>query len=254
MELSLDRIDKELDKVFSFIESGQITKLENKVREYKDEENGPFFKFIQGDEYPDIEFTISKNEFEQVSEFVELLSDNTVNKPAKIADFLSGNALGKFFYALAWKQGDLIKLDTLLDGLKRVHQENATSLENGSLVFPQFGAHLADPAEQPIIDQHIIRAFNYYELVISDEREITYQLMNSGNNKVAKNKARDRNIFRFKEEDVSAYLKWLKSNIDHVNQEKKRKALRTIDKCLFTLGKALNTNTVKAQLKRECKS
>ena len=254
MELSLENINRELDQVFSFIENGKSRELEKRVQKYK--ENEPFKKFIQGEEYPDIEFKINENEYEEIAGFVSLINSAKESKPIDIAKTLKGNALGKFFYALAWKQGDLVKLGTLLSGMERVFNNKHNNVEkdknNNSLVFPQFGAHLAEPAKHPIIDQHILRAYNYYNLIICEGEELTEQLLNSGNSRIAKNKSKDPNIFRFKDVDVENFLEWLDTQISKAEIDNKRDYLRTIDKCLFTLGKALNTDEIKNQLKQEC--
>ena len=254
MELSLENINRELDQVFSFIENGQNGELEKKVRKYK--KNKPFNKLIQGEEYPDIEFNIDQNEYKEIAEFVSLINSDKESKPIDIAETLEGNALGKFFYALAWKQGDLVKLDTLLSGMERVFEsDNHNGKKNRdkkSLVFPQFGAHLAEPAKHPIIDQHIVRAYNYYNLIICERNELNEQILNNENSRIAKNKAREPNIFRFKDVDVKNFLEWLDTQVSKTETASKRDYLRAIDKCLFTLGKALNTDEIKNQLKQMC--
>ena len=63
--------------------------------------------------------------------------------------------LEKFFYAILWKQGDLIKLQNIIDGI------NKKDVKKG-FVFHQFGKFLSSDNE-PIIDQHTLRSFAYYK-------------------------------------------------------------------------------------------
>jgi len=107
--------------------------------------------------YPELQFKLT-------AEDIRSLKADKVDEDLRLHADLSANLktpLEKLLYALAWKNGDLQKVGHIIKGAIDV---GATSLTNGpGQVFRQFGRHLADAAES-IVDQHVLRAFELYEL------------------------------------------------------------------------------------------
>lgn len=63
----------------------------------------------------------------------------------------------KLLYSLVWKRGDLLKLKHIVQGIKNGEKSDR-------ITFYQFGKHLSDSdSQEPIIDQHVIRAFQFKE-------------------------------------------------------------------------------------------
>jgi hypothetical protein len=56
---------------------------------------------------------------------------------------------------MAWKNNDLKKLKHIIEGIKDENEYKKTGI-----VFYQFGKHLRNIGE-PIIDQHVLRAFQF---------------------------------------------------------------------------------------------
>ena len=126
--------------IFEILENNNsIEIITQKVKEIKIENFGEYYKKEHEklkDKYPIIDFKLNKIENSK--------------------DFLNPKTeLEKFFYAILWKQGDLIKLQNIIDGI------NKKDVKKG-FVFHQFGKFLSSDNE-PIIDQHTLRSFAYYK-------------------------------------------------------------------------------------------
>jgi hypothetical protein len=148
---------------------------------------------------------------------------NFINeKISKMTDPLS-----KLLYAMAWKNGDLKKIKHIIKGV--LNEEDPTE----ALVFQQFGRYLKLDSKEPIIDQHVIRAFAVYKLEAKSEQEIQeLRKINSINKK--------------HESFISSYKEWLKS-------EELKESLRNlhdysyyIDKLLFAAGKTIKISNNKS--------
>lgn len=169
--------------------------------------------------YPKIEFNI------QISEIDKLKKEKYVNDKNEFSDIISSkltDPIAKLLYAMAWKNGDLKKINSIIKGI--IDSENKKNIPQTSLVFHQFGKHLANKSN-PIIDQHVIRAFILYKETQSEKikniREIDTLKYNNHNEKIIE------------------YIKWL--NSDEINSDlKKQKDYKYyIDKLLFGVGKTI---------------
>jgi hypothetical protein len=118
------------------------------------------------DGYPKIEFKISSDEIQTL--LTENLIDKGLNFATDVTSKLS-DPLTKLLYATAWKNGDLKKVKHIIKGV--LDSENKDSEQDNALVFYQFGKYLTKKSGQPIIDQHVIRAFAIYNM--TDTSQIT---------------------------------------------------------------------------------
>lgn len=136
--------------------------------------------------------------------------------------------LEKLLYALAWKNGDLQKVAHIIKGAV---DANPTALTNGpGQVFRQFGRHLADRSES-IVDQHVLRAFELYELYEGDKDIVT--------SNPAKVKATRKKINWDKDVAcIDRYKLWIKT---HANKQQTidPRFVVNIDMVLFALGRAI---------------
>jgi hypothetical protein len=107
--------------------------------------------------YPKLEFNISKMEIEEL--FERGMLDEDFNLASDISTRMS-DPLSKLLYALVWKRGDLKKLKHIVKGVLDGNNEIDPS---EALVFHQFGKHLTGKKYEPIIDQHVLRAFGIYD-------------------------------------------------------------------------------------------
>lgn len=92
------------------------------------------------DKYPKLKFSISESDLENVNM-------DTINWGEQ-------TALTKLLYAIVWKNGDLGKEKHIMDGAL------GNEVSGDRLTFHQLGKHLRDK-DEPIIDQHVLRAFQY---------------------------------------------------------------------------------------------
>ena len=102
--------------------------------------------------------------------------------------------------------------------------ENEISYQNSALVFYQFGKYLTKSSGQPIVDQHVIRAFAVFK---SPEIEKISTLR------------RIEILDKNRKEIISDYKKWLTS--DELTKELRDEKDYTyhIDKLLYAAGKTI---------------
>ena len=169
--------------------------------------------------YPKIKFEINKEEIQS------LVNENILDEEYNFKCDLSSNLtdpLKKLFYAALWKNGDLKKIQHIIKGIVEVEQEN-TNQEN-ALVFYQFGKHLTKPEGEPIIDQHVIRAFSIYKnsdlVPYADLRNM-------------------RTIGKKHKKIINEYKIWLTSDELHSGLKTHAGYKYHIDKIVFAAGKTI---------------
>ena len=79
----------------------------------------------------------------------------------------------KLLYSQIWKNGGVPKLEHIARGAAA--GDPATVTRQGA-VFHQFGVHLADRSRQPIVDQHVIRAYAVFCALGNDDSDIVKAL------------------------------------------------------------------------------
>jgi hypothetical protein len=182
---------------------------------------------MKDDLYPKINYSISRDEIS------ELQKNNILNNNLTFTNDLSNeqdNSVIKLLYSIIWKNGDLLKVKHIIQGILESEIENVDNHDKefvekqDSLVFYQFGKYLTKKNNEPIIDQHVVRAF----AVSRDGRKINL----------------DRKISTpLKGADhidlISKYKEWLIS--DELTKELKQipEYNYYIDKLLFAAGKSI---------------
>ena len=174
---------------------------------------------MNNDGYPKIEFSISPAEI-LLLQNSEILNNNykfEIDITSKLTD-----PLAKILFATAWKNGDLKKVRHIIKGVMDSDVENSD--QDDALVFYQFGKYLTKMPGQPIIDQHVIRAFAVYKSLdfnqISSLRKI--ELINKSHKLI-----------------INLYKEWLTSG-ELTNELKTLKDYTyRIDKLLFATGKTI---------------
>ena len=169
---------------------------------------------IDLEKYPELKFSINKGDIN------ELTSKNIINSQ----DFQDNlkTPLEKLFYAMAWKNGDLLKLKHILKGIQ---DSDFDEKRKSAFVFYQFGRHLSEGKSEPIIDQHILRAFIIFKLLSDD--------------------ASDEDINKYLKFDTirKMHLKWVKEYKEWIsslsNNFKENNYAYYIDRILFALGKSI---------------
>ena len=120
---------------------------------------------IKIDGYPKIDFDI------QPKEIRKLQKNNLIDDECLLSNEISlklTDPISKLLYAVAWKNGDLKKVRHVINGILDT-EKNEDSQED-ALVFYQFGKYLTKKLGEPIIDQHVIRAFAVY--ITEDQKTV----------------------------------------------------------------------------------
>lgn len=160
--------------------------------------------------YPKIEFKITNEDLQS------LPNGSALDFSKEISKFLN-DPISKLLYATLWKNGDLQKIKHIVKGIRNSGEENDE--QEDALVFYQFGKYLTKTPGQPIIDQHVIRAFAVYKPEKSDTIE-----------KICKMDTLNK---KYHKEYIKNYKKWLSDlgKDEEFNYE--------VDKVLFALGKTI---------------
>jgi hypothetical protein len=186
----------------------------NSIKEVKSLFLG-FEKFMMNDDvYPQIQFKIEKKDIE------DLMSKGIITEQKLLSKSFEGDALSKLLYAVLWKNGDLSKLKHIIDGIL---EESEVNRDNG-LVFYQFGKYLTKKEGEPIIDQHVLRAFGIYRA--------------DGNEDKIKQLKKLSLITKKEKELIQDYKKWLKTGLQPVLMTEENYSYE-VDKLLFAVGKSV---------------
>ena len=175
--------------------------------------------------YPKIDFDIKPSDLNELVKMGIFDTDFSFrdNITKEIKDPLS-----KLLYALAWKNGDLKKLKHIAKGINEFNEGLTNQQE--AFVFYQFGKYLTKTDGQPIIDQHVIRAF----------------LVSVTNELVSIEKYRNLSVITKKEkEDITRYIDWLKSDELSSNLKSLQDYTYYIDKILFATGKKIKAKKLR---------
>lgn len=165
--------------------------------------------------YPDFNIKISKSEIE------ELINSNILNSDLEITKyFLHGETnpttLEKLLIALIWKNGDINKIKHIVSGIENKPLESTTAK-----VFTQFGKYLSNK-DEPIIDQHTMRAYKYFVEKIELEDLNKSRTINNSDLKY-----------------IESYKNWLNKRAKEIKQDQRVQVVREIDKLMFTMGKLI---------------
>jgi len=164
--------------------------------------------------YPNLKINISTNDITKLKNS-NILSDE--NKILPLTDSLNLSPLEKLLYSVLWKNGDLGKEKHIIEGVLAAEDDQDDSSKERGLVFYQYGKHLAK-REEPIVDQHTIRAFLLFINIESEDPEIT--------------KIRKKDTLT--NDELLSFRVWVKSSeIGGIDNQ------FHIDKVLFSLGKAV---------------
>lgn len=162
--------------------------------------------------YPRIEFAITEKEINS------LFPKDNLDELTIIPE----TPLEKLLYAVIWKNGDLKKIKHIVHGIKN-HTNDDDEKETG-IVFNQFGKYLVDRKSQPIIDQHVLRSFNYWTHIDNPEKAEKITSINKTHKQLIK--------------DYKNWIKGLIANND-LNKMDNPEFLYLLDRILFALGKKI---------------
>jgi hypothetical protein len=132
----------------------------------------------------------------------------------------------KLLYAALWKNGDILKISHIINGLKGKEDTQATAM-----TFHHFGKFLANPEENPIIDQHVIRAYVAvaFEGLLDD-------------NSLQKISKRGLLNSKTDTETAKAYINWVKAQHAKSPKDNRIDLFNAIDDVMFAFGRMLKGN------------
>ncbi|MBW7869679.1 MAG: hypothetical protein H3C39_01320 [Flavobacteriia bacterium] len=199
---SLIEITKEVFEIIELKDLSQIKEIENSIlNDYKK-------NYVNTENSKRIEFDILESELREIS-----LDSSNINNP-----------LAKLLYALAWKQGDLQKIEHIIHGIEDAH--NKENRKKSALVFYNFGKFIAKPEEHPIVDQHVIRAFLVHRAK-SENEIIKYRKLKDSS--------------QIKEDEIEDYKNWLRELGKDMDNNSRKEFFYWTDRQLFALGKSIKT-------------
>lgn len=167
--------------------------------------------------YPALKYRITKEEVES------LIETGFVTKNGNIVDFSSADPLTKILYSILWKNGDLKKIKSLLEGITSEEFDDRVR----GLVFYQFGRFLSGRQEEPIIDQHVIRAFGIHKA--TDEG-------------VIENLRRLKILGPSQRKLIFEYKTWISNELNEKLREQMGYQYE-VDKVLFAVGKSVKNRS-----------
>ena len=165
--------------------------------------------------YPPLSFSLGP------AEIAGLVKEGWLDKDYSIdTDKLTDQspAIVKLLYAQIWKNGGVQKLQHIARG---VAEGAEATVPVKASVFHQFGVHLADRAVNPIVDQHVIRAF------------ALYHALEAGDAEVRRARSIGQLTTNWHRELIVKYKGWLAAPNNLTDD------LRTCDDCLFAVDRVL---------------
>ena len=168
--------------------------------------------YFSEETYPKIPFKISQEEIIELREKGVLADDYT------ILDISGFSAIEKLLYSLIWKNGDLKKLKHIVAGVLAQSEDSADQ----GIVFHQYGKFLSGKPNEPIIDQHVLRAFAVYEF--------------RGNSTVVDRYKKLEVITKKEIGLIARYKQWLSEKLTFELRQDPEYTYH-VDKVLFALGK-----------------
>jgi hypothetical protein len=174
-------------------------------------------------QYPPIKYKIPVLDIEQLKEAGLLNKDNTFSTNLSSENL---DPITKLLYAIVWKNGDIRKVKHIVEGI--LDCENPSDDREEGVVFHQFGKYLSGTPCEPIIDQHVLRAFSVYRATTPEEihKARNISTLSKRNNAL-----------------IKAYIEWMKSGDDIQKSLRETEGYTFhLDKLLFGIGKTIKIN------------
>lgn len=174
------------------------------------------------DKYPRYKFGIDP------VDILTMVSSGIIDKNNKLdTNNFNGTPLEKLLVAALWKNGDINKIQHIIDGILEVEGFRT----NNSLIFKQFGHSLRNSLE-PIVDQHVLRAYEVFLSIYSDKKVCLLRKKDNYNNSDY--------------ELLKSYKDWFKNLIYLIPINEQLEFKEKLDKILFINGKAIKISKRKS--------
>lgn len=165
--------------------------------------------------YPRLTMRFTESEQEALADYRKMSSENLLAQ--------AGTPLERLLMAALWKNGDLAKVRHIAVGLAEGPAfPGIWEVDAEAPVFTQFGRHLADPARQPIADQHTLRAYRLFTKCDPCDKRHFAGTVNGA--------------------EVREYVEWVRQMAEACGDDPAGEAaaarMHDFDKSMFALGKA----------------
>ena len=180
----------------------------------------PFHNYQKKEKlYPPLPFQISPSDIQALKD--KKWIDN--NNELAVTKFKDASTLEKLLLSIIWKNGDLLKIARIMDGI-----ESTEITAKSYVTFHQFGQYLRDGANGIIIDQHVIRAYRVIDARVAG-KEISDAILK-------KQTLKGTNDYKLTER----YKKWVSDNgLIRVSVKEESGYFQVMDDLLFAVGKYL---------------
>jgi hypothetical protein len=215
MEKTLARVAKLFESIEKAESFNDLIEIESSDQ-FTDAERK---KNFPGRNYPQLKFTITPDDINTLKRSKFLEEDGSLSLNCANENILK-TPLEKLLFSVLWKNGDLGKEKHITDGIIG-NRDNEEVIDEKGLVFYYFGKHLNQKIN-PIIDQHVIRAFMLYK----NKNEENCEEILSKKTVSAKDK-----------EICLKYIVWHKKLLDK-KADREMFSYR-LDRLLFGLGKSI---------------
>ena len=138
----------------------------------------PFAKQVASDQsdilhrhlnsYPEIPFEITNGDLEQIKRLYKF--------PSAVDLDHSWTSWEKIFYGILWKDGKLESIKRIIEGAEGA-LKNTNELPSSAVVYYYFGRHLTNRLKEPLVDQHVVRA---YRLIENQDQSKIQEIRQSG--------------------------------------------------------------------------
>lgn len=215
-----DKVKILVDEIFNLVENLEINidpskQIDQIFKKY------PFLIKTRPNtiKFPRLRFNLELNDIDHLKENKLIDKNNKINLDFYKIENLT--PLEKILYSVLWKQGDLGKEKHIISGVL-----NSSQVDDG-LVFYYFGRHLQSKIENPIVDQHVIRAFRIKECY--DFENI--KNIRSKDFNISKKGLIDKKIV------IQNYLNWHKKIRNKREKNQQEDLTYNLDLLFFALGK-----------------
>lgn len=152
--------------------------------------------------YPCLPFRIEEGDLKELSD-IRKFPD-----PEQEPDIKDWSPWKKMLYALLWKDNKLKSIRRIIDGIESAINGTSVPLldDDRNVVYYYFGRHLTNPLNEPLVDQHTIRAHRLI-MVTPETPEEVVSIIRGEESPTAKQAREYRDWFReiLKNEDITTY-------------------------------------------------
>jgi|694.fasta_scaffold35052_7 hypothetical protein len=243
MEKTLARVAKLFDDVIQAKSFNKLIEIESSAQ-FTDKERKQNFP---GRRYPQLKFSITADDIKSLKGAKFLEEDGSLSLNCANENILK-TPLEKLLFSVLWKNGDLGKEKHITDGIIG-NRDNVRVTDEKGLVFYYFGKHLNQKIN-PIIDQHVIRAFMLYKVIMlykngneeNCEEILSKKTVSAKDKEICEEILSKKTVSAKDKEICLEYIEWQKDRLDKLDKKADQEMFSYhLDRLLFGLGKSIKS-------------